>query len=80
VSARPPASPPPGGSAWGPRVSEANAGAGPTGRGRAPDPTRCRRLRNNRTRLVDDTDGEGASRREDRGWSEPDTSAKASTR
>jgi hypothetical protein len=32
---RPPAAPPPVGSAWGPRVSEANAGAGPTGRGRA---------------------------------------------
>ena len=52
VSARPSAAPPPGGSAWGPRVSEANAGAGPTGRGRAPDPTRCRRLRNHRTRPV----------------------------
>ena len=35
MSARPPAAPPPGGPAWGPRVSEANAGAGPTGRGRA---------------------------------------------
>lgn len=35
---RPPAgAPPPVGSAWGPRVSEANARAGPTGRGRALD-------------------------------------------
>ena len=43
-------------------------------------PNSCQSLRKHRTRLVGDTDGEETPRREDRVWSEPDTSAKGSTR